>query len=99
MTPHKCPCCDGWGQREVWQPYWGTSTVPMTKPCTACGGSGVVWSEPPNQTPHAHFPVRTEDHISEVSYAVSSDWVWDPSVNGYRLPDGTVITTHYGGSI
>src|SRR5689334_841200 len=29
-TPHKCPCCDGWGTR-------GAAT------CAACDGKGVLW--------------------------------------------------------
>lgn len=39
-TPHKCPCCDGRGERE---PRPGTGWPEHFKPCTACNRTGIVW--------------------------------------------------------
>jgi hypothetical protein len=41
-APHKCPCCDGFGQRLVMQPLDNCSGT--YQPCRACSGSGVIWS-------------------------------------------------------
>lgn len=41
-TPHKCPCCDGWGQRNCVKPIDSVSERMET--CAACSGSGVIWS-------------------------------------------------------
>lgn len=39
-TPHKCPSCDGYGEREPRGSLWvNTATVP----CVSCGGKGVLW--------------------------------------------------------
>lgn len=40
-TPHKCPCCDGWGQRNAVKPIDNVSERLI--PCSACNGSGVIW--------------------------------------------------------
>ena len=36
MIPHKCPVCDGWGERT--DNSLGTKTI-----CRACKGEGIVW--------------------------------------------------------
>jgi len=41
-APLRCPCCDGWGARDVWQPAQSTS-APDRVACPACGGTGVLW--------------------------------------------------------
>lgn len=44
-TPHKCPCCDGWGHRTPPPLENATSAaLPAPVPCVACKGSGVVWA-------------------------------------------------------
>ena len=50
MTPHKCPCCNGTGLRNIPrcvagdQPeYTSTSCGPW--PCNPCGGTGIVWEQ------------------------------------------------------
>ena len=40
MEPIKCPACDGWGYREVWQRS-SASPVPDKVSCLACKGTGV----------------------------------------------------------
>lgn len=40
-TPHKCPCCDGFGQRNVSWPIDNRTAAVET--CRACGGAGVLW--------------------------------------------------------
>jgi hypothetical protein len=42
--PKKCPCCDGWGKREIWLPIQA-SAEPIEKECFACYGTGVVWGD------------------------------------------------------
>jgi len=39
--PHTCPVCGGSGTNPVGG--WSTSAIPMTVPCTACSGQGIVW--------------------------------------------------------
>ncbi len=42
LTPHKCPVCDGEGQRLLKSPYdqqFGANY----KKCSACNGKGVLW--------------------------------------------------------
>ncbi len=43
MTPHKCPCCDGWGYRIVPPSGMGTDASLRQIPCVACNGTGIVW--------------------------------------------------------
>lgn len=38
--PYKCPCCDGYGKRQVIRPMM---TAIIFEPCQACAGTGVVW--------------------------------------------------------
>ena len=40
--PHKCPCCDGWGTRRVWNAA-PEHLAYEEHTCAACDGSGVVW--------------------------------------------------------
>jgi len=43
-TAQKCPCCDGWGSREV-LPLSNSATGPLPrKTCHTCKGEGVLWS-------------------------------------------------------
>lgn len=41
-TPHKCPCCDGWGERNAVRPIDNVSE--RMQPCKACNGSGIIWA-------------------------------------------------------
>jgi hypothetical protein len=47
MIPHKCPCCDGRGQRfRLRLPHEGLTCAPdlvAVEMCAACSGSGIVW--------------------------------------------------------
>lgn len=38
--PYKCPCCDGYGEREKRGPL---ATDSGTFPCVSCGGRGIVF--------------------------------------------------------
>lgn len=38
--PYKCPCCDGYGKRQVIRQMM---TAIIYEPCHACAGTGVVW--------------------------------------------------------
>lgn len=38
--PYKCPCCDGYGKRQVIR---AMMTNINFEPCGSCGGTGVVW--------------------------------------------------------
>ena len=40
-SPYKCPCCDGWGERET--PSISATDGPK-QTCRACSGSGIIWS-------------------------------------------------------
>lgn len=42
--PHKCPCCDGYGRREVAQ---AMGTTIRYEQCHACKGTGIVWEPKP----------------------------------------------------
>ena len=49
MTPHRCPICNGTGTVPWWfygdgEPTTGTSMAQVQ--CHACGGTGVLWSQP-----------------------------------------------------
>jgi len=50
--PHTCPVCGGSGKVANYPIYGSSTTVvmPDTKPCNACGGTGVVWE--PELIPH-----------------------------------------------
>lgn len=37
--PHKCPCCDGYGEREK----RGVVSDTATEPCKSCGGRGIIF--------------------------------------------------------
>lgn len=55
MTPHRCPCCDGWGSRvDPWPE--GTATAGRV-PCVSCGGSGVLWEADPFGLPPPVDPI------------------------------------------
>lgn len=41
MSHEKCPCCDGWGKREVYK-LMSTSATPDIVDCTACDGKGYI---------------------------------------------------------
>ncbi len=43
-TPYKCPCCDGWGKRQV--PVYGYNEY-EERVCLACNGTGLVWEPGP----------------------------------------------------
>ena len=48
MTPHKCPCCDGFGIRTIHEHMITTAaaitTIPERKTeCAACQGTGIIW--------------------------------------------------------
>lgn len=45
MKPYKCPCCDGWGKREIPLTGLGTSATPEKTDCPSCKGRGVIWPE------------------------------------------------------
>lgn len=38
--PYKCPCCDGYGRRQVIRQMM---TAIIYEPCQSCAGTGVVW--------------------------------------------------------
>jgi DnaJ-class molecular chaperone len=40
-TPHKCPCCDGWGKRDAVRS--ADSVTQRLEDCPSCSGSGVIW--------------------------------------------------------
>lgn len=40
-TPHRCPVCNGTGERDRWQKR---GVLDYVTPCHACGGKGIVWS-------------------------------------------------------
>lgn len=42
-VPYKCPCCDGWGQRDTAAPLDSVSKRMET--CRGCNGSGVIWRQ------------------------------------------------------
>ena len=47
-TPHRCPCCDGWGKRSDSRPLL---VMPDPVPCPACQGTGALWEpEDPGQS-------------------------------------------------
>ena len=38
--PYQCPCCDGYGKRQVIRQMM---TAIIYEPCQSCAGTGVVW--------------------------------------------------------
>lgn len=58
--PHKCPVCDGWGVRKVFEQE-GTSCVTKEITCNACHGTGVVWEYEPIIIPSIWEPRKTDD--------------------------------------
>ena len=42
--PHKCPVCDGWGERHILSRVSTTDPTPAKICCSACGGTGVIWT-------------------------------------------------------
>lgn len=52
--PHKCPCCDGRGQRMGIDQR--TSAVPQMEPCRPCSGIGIVWEPTPDNPGSAMLP-------------------------------------------
>lgn len=44
--PHCCPVCNGSGKTHAEHALFPKTTVPVENPCHACGGRGIVWSQP-----------------------------------------------------
>lgn len=40
LRPYQCPCCDGYGKRQLIRPMM---TNIVFEPCHSCAGTGVVW--------------------------------------------------------
>lgn len=40
LRPYKCPCCNGYGKRQIIR---SMMTNIIYAPCYSCGGQGVVW--------------------------------------------------------
>jgi len=59
-TPHKCPCCDGYGIRP--DPTNSFSTWITCKPCE---GKGVFWLEKENTTFRVEPPLQPAPFESE----------------------------------
>lgn len=71
QTPHKCPCCDGWGVREVWTTI---STTPERRSCQSCGGTGVVWAPQAPAQLDWRWPTPTESGNVTVTSGQTTAW-------------------------
>lgn len=43
QIPHKCPVCDGEGQRAKPADPQSSSALPQYRNCRSCHGTGVIW--------------------------------------------------------
>lgn len=71
MKPHKCPCCDGRGKREVCSNDFTTNASKVT--CQACKGTGVVW-EPEWKA------VPTQTHGPNTQFVGVNTIDWDSGI-------------------
>lgn len=78
-TPHKCPCCDGWGKRVLNEGYSHLHIGYEEVICAACHGNGVVWS------PDSVFIPSCRP--------VGEDWPDDVEANSYTVTSCSVDNT------
>ena len=71
MSYQKCPCCDGWGEREKPNPHQGqtANAFPEKIQCKACHGRGLVGMPPVDFTPRSGRPFWPNPMASVEYYA------------------------------
>src|SRR5690606_3282571 len=76
-TPHKCPACDGYGERsnpERWNLHpMSTAIPPLTIACNACGGTGIIWEVAPVEMPRLQADALEEVDFLVREYAASDE--------------------------
>lgn len=100
MKPHKCPVCDGLGERNN-PDYDSTLATILCKPCE---GKGVLWSpEPedkhPQTCPFIHvIPYYPQPYIWNYPYTIS--YTTETNIPKYpswsEIPNYTAYNSHSG---
>ncbi len=101
MTPHKCPVCDGWGDRHDYQgralPELSTDvtvTAPLVE-CTVCKGEGVLWKDAPLSIPSA-FSIGGDSIVGTVVTYQDSTTVSGTSQVAINPPYGPMVGSKTG---
>lgn len=71
-VPHKCPVCDGWGERP------DPESTAAKRPCRPCWGTGVVW-EAATPPPLPQTPAPQPWRPVSPDYPMWPDLPWWPT--------------------